>query len=81
MAIGLDVLAGPLGDQGRCDDGTIMPESSDLAMQAIACRPRFIAKQQLLELASQLVCQPLYCVWCVLDFTEKPDFALAALFR
>ena len=54
-AIGLDVFARPLGDQGRCDDGTIMPESSDLEMQAIASRPRFIAEQQLLVLASQLV--------------------------
>ena len=31
-AIGFDVLARPLGDQGWCDDGAIMPESSDLAM-------------------------------------------------
>ena len=31
-AIGFDVLARPLGDQRRCDDGAIMAESSDLAM-------------------------------------------------
>ena len=52
-AIGLDVFARPLGDQGGGDDGTIMPESSDLAMQAIASRPRFITEQQLLVLARQ----------------------------
>jgi hypothetical protein len=30
--IGLNVLARPLGNQGRCDNGTIMPESRNLAM-------------------------------------------------
>ena len=53
-AIGLNVFARPLGNQGRRDDGTIMPESSDLAMQAIASRPSFIAEQQFLLLAGQL---------------------------
>ena len=57
-----------------------MPEGSDLAMQAIASRPRFIAEQQLLVLASQLVYQAPYRVWRVVDVAEKPDFALAALF-
>jgi hypothetical protein len=43
-AIGLDTLARPLGDQGRRDDRTIMPESRDLAMQAVASRPRLITE-------------------------------------
>src|SRR3979409_1771184 len=68
------------GVQGRRDDRTLLPEGSDLAMQAIASRPRFIAEQQLLVLASQLVYRAPYRVWRVVDVAEKPDFAMAALF-
>jgi hypothetical protein len=59
---------------------TIVPESSDLAMQGIASRTRFIAKQEPLVFASQLVYQALHCLWGIVDLAEKPDFALATIF-
>lgn len=37
-AIGLHTLARTLGDQRRGDDGTLMPERRDLALQAIVRR-------------------------------------------
>src|ERR1035437_16974 len=79
-AIGLDVLARPLEDQGRRDDETSMAESSDLAMQAVASRPRLIAEQQLAEFSSQLAYQSPYRIWRVVDVAEKSGLALAALF-
>ena len=79
-AIGLDVIARPLGDQGRRDDGTSMAESSDLTMQAVASRPRLIAEQQLAESASKLSYQASYRIWRVVDVAKKSDLALAALF-
>src|SRR5436190_24202458 len=42
-AIGLDALARPLRVQRGSDDDTLMPESRDLALQAIAGRTRLVA--------------------------------------
>src|SRR5215469_10235552 len=78
--IGLYVFTRPLGDQGRCDDGTIVSESSDLAMQAVASRPRLITEQQLQVFTTQFSYQALHRVWSIVDIAEKADFALAAFF-
>ena len=78
--IGLDALARTLGDQRRSDDRALMPESGDLALQAIAGRTGLVAEQQFAVPARQLADQAPHRFWRVVDLAEKADFALTAVF-
>src|SRR5215212_5332392 len=56
-----------------------MPESRDLALQAIAGRTRLVAEQQFAVSAGQLADEAPDCLWRVVDLAEEADLALAAL--
>ena len=79
-AVGLDALARLLGDQRRGDDRAVMPERGDLALQAIAGRTGLVAERQPAILAGELVDQPSYRLWGMVDRAEEAHFALAPLF-
>ena len=78
--VGLDAFARTLGDQRRSDDRALMPESGDLALQAIAGRTGLVAEQHLAVPARQLVDQAPHRLGRVVDLAEEADFALAAVF-
>src|SRR5215207_1672709 len=77
--VGLHALAGALRDQRGRDDGTLMPESRDLALHAIAGRTRLVAEQQFAVSAGQLADEAPDRLWRVVDLAEEADLALAAL--
>src|SRR5215217_5862508 len=56
-----------------------MPESRDLALQAIAGRTRLVAEQQFAVSAGQLADEAPDRLWRVVDLAEEADLALAAL--
>src|SRR3954471_4446127 len=78
-AVGLHALAGALRDQGGCDDGTLMPERRDLALQAIAGRTRLVAEQHFAVSAGQLADEAPHRLWGVVDLAQEADLALTAL--
>src|SRR5829696_3467044 len=55
-----------------------MPESRDLALQAIAGRTRLVAEHQFAVSAGQLADEAPDCLWRVVDLAEEADLALAA---
>src|SRR5215212_11115432 len=56
-----------------------MPESRDLALQAIAGRTRLVAEQQFAVSAGQLADEAPDRLWRVVDLAEEADLALAPL--
>src|SRR4051812_14184669 len=56
-----------------------MPESRDLALQAIAGRTRLVAEQHFAVPAGQLADEAPHRLWRVVDLAEEADLALAAL--
>src|SRR5215212_8380730 len=56
-----------------------MPESRDLALQAIAGRTRLVAEQQFAVSAGQLADEVPDRLWRVVDLAEEADLALAPL--
>src|SRR5215210_6262722 len=56
-----------------------MPESRDLALQAIAGRTCLVAEQQFAVSAGQLADEAPDRLWRVVDIAEEADLALAAL--
>src|SRR3954452_3630750 len=57
-----------------------MPESRDLALQAIAGRARLVAEQHFAVSAGQLADEAQDRLWRVVDLDEEADLALAAFF-
>src|SRR3954451_24423606 len=57
-----------------------MPESRDLALQAIAGRARLVAEQHFAVSAGQLADEAPDRLWRVVDLAEEADLALAAFF-
>src|SRR6185503_11975692 len=79
-AIGLDALTRPLRDQRGSDNGAVVPESGDLALQPIAGRPGLVAEQQPGILAGELGNQPPHRLWGMVDVAQEAYLALAPVF-
>src|SRR5207245_10186493 len=75
--VGLDPFAGLLRDRGGRDDGAVVTQTSNLAVQPVPRRTRFVTEMQLLVAARQLSDHPLDRQRRTVDLAEIPDLTLA----
>jgi hypothetical protein len=76
--IGLDPVAGTLGDQRRGDHNAFMPVRRQLTLNAIAARAGLIAQPQLHPFAAELARQAIQCRRTVRNSTVLPHLAAQA---
>jgi hypothetical protein len=77
-AAGLDVVAGPRRNEGRRNHHTSMSQHRDLPMQAIAARPRFVAKSELAVLGGEALDHFGHRFRPAWNFADKPHLATPA---